>query len=250
MKFPHFIKNFPGEELDREWFGKRLKKEREDRKLELPAIAAEVNKTHQASGKDIEKVSVEKLVEIEGGKLHLPAGSLYDIVEFGYGLKMRAILGELFGVVEARLDPSSKRRYETDSWYQFLPKDTDEELRTPVLIGGDKKRFIWAIPLQRLSDQPMVTELLELNRHAEGVTGGRFPGHTHRGAELIYVVYGTVMVHIERTVKLESGELARFDPKPILKAHSFIHFKSGQKHFIENDNTMTPAFLHVTRVLD
>lgn len=254
--FPHYlgsdelpIEHLAEAEPNRQWFGGRLRELRGERSFS--EVMRGIREASRMPVGELAKLE-RQLEKIEAGVLALPLGSLYDVVEFGYGIQMSDILGELFEARRSRLDPDDDRPFEREHFYSYIRKEKHNKKVTPALMGGDGVRYVWATPLRRLKGSPMLTEYLELAPHAVNERGGKIPVHSHQGAELIFVVHGTVSIYL-KTVETGSGaEGSRpimRDSVVTLSQGSCLHFLSRATHLIENALPATKALLHITRVL-
>ena len=225
-RFPFYLK--PGPNAGAlEWLGERL---HEIRGRKPPALIAKAA-----------NVPVSQIQALEAGEFHVSLGQLREIIRLGYRENFINLLAECYKVKRQLFDPKQGRPFERDFHYSVSTRrDASGTLPPSLLIGGDPERFLWAVPMRRLTGQPMETELLEIAPHRKRKYGGQPPESTHHGAELIYVIHGTILAHV-------SGKGESVNART-LKAGDYIHFLANCPHRVENMEKSTSAFLLVVRV--
>ena len=132
------------------------------------------------------------------------------------------------------------RVFDRDFHYRVRRKGGEDADFTPLLIGGDSERFLWAIPMSRLNDQPLVTELLELAPLRSYKPSGVTPEDAHSGVEIIHVIHGRVKA------RLTYPSEAPGDRE--LRSGDCIHFHSRFSHKIKNTEKGTTALLLLVRL--
>lgn len=184
VHFPHYLKSGP-DAVALRWLGNRLK----------AARGADLRETVAKQA----NVSIEQVRAIESGEFHLNLGCLREIISRGYGLSLVDLLEEAHQSLHVHFYPESAtsgkdRPFDRDSHYSLCLEASKDgkQKATPLLIGGDPDSYLWAIPMRRLKDQPVVTELLELAPSRKRKPSGVTPANAHEGVEVIHVIHGTI----------------------------------------------------------
>jgi hypothetical protein len=188
-------------------------------------------------------VSAEDVKNIESGKFHLNLGRVRSILQHGYGCTLEDVLAACYQENKALFHPDLDHTFDRDWHYRLRPPNRGkfEEIPTPVLIGGDPKKFLWAVPMRRLKNQPLVVELLELAPARKRKESGKTLRNSHGGVEVIHVIYGEVQVFMTA-----GGGQGSYD-KP-LRAGQSIHFHCRNKHNVENLGNTTSSLLQIVRL--
>ncbi len=236
LAFPRYLRHiWQGElsSLARKWLAQHLKKTRDQQSLELAAVA-------QSAG-----VNIAELEAVEKGRYYMSLGQFRDVLKKGYGVSLEEILVKFCD--ENRVyfrkppGPRDEKPFERDYYrvrWQQNPDDRGSAL-TQFLVGGDPKRFLWAVPIRRLQpEQSATVEILELapQRTRKGLASGQTVQSSHEGEEIIHVIYGKVDVFIEP------------DHDRPLAAGDSIHFHSSHRHSVRNRERNNRALLLVVRV--
>jgi hypothetical protein len=87
----------------------------------------------------------------------------------------------------------------------------------------------------------MVTEYLELGPKRKRLSAGLTPGNTHEGSEVVFVMNGSVTIHI-------SGRTGENDVSRTVGRADAIHFRAIHPHHIENAELNTTALLLIVRL--
>ena len=224
--FPVYLQR-TGDQPALRWLGKRLREVRG-------------NKT----ATDIAKktgVPISEIRSMERGDFRLNLGRVRDVILQGYGQKLTDLLSECYEAHKAQFNPQGKRLFRRDYLYSLrLSRSKSGKGTTPLLIGGDSKNFVWAIPMRELRDQPVVTEFLELAPSRKRNPVGFTPENSHPGVEVVHVIHGRVSVH------MSPGSEAGFDST--LASGDSVHFHSRYGHNIENTEKGTSALLFIVRL--
>ena len=254
-KFPAYLSAPDDKGLG--FLGAELKAKR----LALKRFSADEKKKASTAG-----VTEADINAIEKGQIHLDLGRFREIVRCYYEADLLTVVGDVFakhqehfdkkpiGVGDDRQSRLFKRdyRYAIDVFKnkvknkankakQGEPKDTEEH-DTPFLFGGDPESLLWAIPLRRLTNQPITIEYLELAHKKEKRKGAKIKWSQHAGVEVIYLIYGELMVHVKH-------DGPKHGPRP-LKQGGVIHFHSHCPHTVENTHKQLSALLMVIRYTD
>lgn len=226
-KFPKYLKQGTSH-VALCWLGKRLKEIRATDSVESVA---------KASG-----VAASEIDAIEAGTFHLNVGRLWKVVHNGYRSDLGDLVAECYKANRENLDSfSNDREFERDVYYSVRRQPHDRKESTPLLIGGNPKSYLWAIPLRRLHRQPLLVEFLELAklRKREDEVG-KLSTESHDGVEIIHVIHGLINIDIRHAINHNTFRT--------LKAGDCIHFHSRQPHCIQNASTTVPAFLLIVRL--
>lgn len=209
------------------WLGNRLKACRGEQAMRAVADSA--------------KVPQSQIRALEKGDFRLGLGQLRHIVGNGYHANFGDLLKECFEAHQTILDPKEERPFERDYYYSLSSRPNKDSGPTPLLIGGDPRSFLWALPMRRLKDQPMVTELLELSPVRKRTPAGSTSWNSHAGSEVIYIINGSIRAYVNCGGKWtdSSRKLQRGDT---------FHFRSDLPHYIENAEKTSPALLLVVRI--
>ena len=230
--FPHYLKSGAGDDVMR-WLGDQLKRARGTDSHGIVAQRA--------------NASVEQIRAIEKGRFHLNLGQLREIIDRGYRLSLGDLLAKCYEVFHSQFDPESaatgkKRPFDRDCHYSLCLEDSKDgkQKSTPLFIGGDPDNYLWAIPMRRLRNQPILTELLELAPSRKLKRSGVTPDNAHEGVEVIHVIYGTIDAKLSL-----SGEA--LDLSRRLSGGDTIHFNACNPHQIENVEKNSVALLLIVR---
>jgi hypothetical protein len=177
----------------------------------------------------------EDIKKIESGKIHHNLGSFRRILRTGYGCTLEKVLADCFEAHKDQFD--SGRKFERDTHYSFRNRTKGGNLPTPILIGGDPKKFLWVAPLRHLQNQPVAVDWLELAPNKKREEIGT-PEDTHDGVEAVCVIHGAIRVQIKNT---EAGS------RPLYPRDG-IHYCSRFPHQIVNDNDSQCAFMVIVRL--
>ena len=210
-RFPCYLKPGPANQKALIWLGKRLCGIR--------------GRTHAKTVAAAAKVKEKQILAIERGVFRIGLGQLRQIVSEGYEFDFGDLLAECFSANEEDFNPQGERPFDRD-WYYALTWIGEKP--TALLIGGDPKSFLWAVPMRRLRGQAMVTEYLELAPKRKRLSAGVTPGNSHDGSEVVYVINGSVKANIQ----LRAGENEKSRP---LRRGDAIHFLSIFPHNLVND---------------
>ena len=226
--FPYYL--WPGPNKPAlKWLGKRLEEARKGRTPKMVADSA--------------VASIEEIETIEKGRFHLSLGRLRDIVRLGYRVKLEDLLEECYDVFQAEFNPTGSRVFKRDYYYALCHGKEAGSKPTPLLIGGDPKNYLWAIPLRDLVGQGMATDYLELAPLRKRVTRGQTLENIHSGVEVVHVIHGSVLVNIAPGQTLPAGG------RPLEHRNS-MHFHSKFRHWIVNNEKSTSALLLIVRSLE
>jgi mannose-6-phosphate isomerase-like protein (cupin superfamily) len=225
--FPFYLTPRPCDAIALAWLGKRLHVARGIKTIKAVAAAA--------------KVPQDNIRAIEKGTIHLGLGQLRHITFHGYGTDFGDLLAECFEANREVFDPQKGRPFDRDYHYALTLHGDSVKGPTALLIGGTPDSFLWAIPMRRLKDQAMVTEYLELAPKRKRLSAGLTPGNTHEGSEVVFVMNGSVTVHI-------SGRTGEADVSRTLARGDAIHFRAVHPHNIENAEPNTTALLLIVRL--
>jgi mannose-6-phosphate isomerase-like protein (cupin superfamily) len=226
-QFPFYLPQRPSDKVALAWLGKRLREKRATRTPKMVASAA--------------NVSLQQVRDLEKGIFHIGLGQLRRIVSHGYGTDFSDLMADCFKANREAFDAEQIRPFDRDYYYAITQRTAHGKGPTAVLIGGDPKSFLWAIPMRRLKNQPMVTEYLELSPKRKRLAAGLTPGNVHDGSEVLFVIHGSVTVHI-------AGSDGERELSRDLERGDAIHFRSLHPHNIENTGWNTTAFLLVVRL--
>jgi hypothetical protein len=219
QKFPHYLPK-PDNNLLK-WVGEFLQKLRSTKTPEDVAKNAHT--------------TVEDIKKIESGKIHHNLGSFRRILQTGYGCTLEKVLAECFEAHKNQFD--SHRVFQRETHYSFRNRTDGGNLRTPILIGGNPKKFLWAAPLRQLDNQLLSVDWLELAPTKKREKTGT-PEDTHDGMEAVCVIHGAIRVQIKNT---EAGS------RPLYPRDG-IHYSSRFPHQIVNDNDSQCAFMVIVRL--
>jgi hypothetical protein len=225
--FPYYLKPHDKNEEFLKWIGNWLRIKRANKAPSIVARAA--------------KVPVQTIQVLEKGEFRLNLGQIREILKRGYGCGLEDVLAKCYENFGTELDPDGSRRFARDYHYSFCFGREDEgSERTPVLIGGEPKKFLWAVPFRRLKGQPLVTELLELAPARKRQSTGETIQNSHLGVEIVYVIHGSIRVNIR------GGLEGAYNRE--LRHENCIHFNSSHVHQISNDGINTSALLLIARL--
>ena len=204
--FPFYLTPRPCDTAALAWLGKRLCVARGRKRVKAIAEAA--------------KVPQDNIRAIEKGVFHLGLGQLRHLIRHGYGADFGDLLAECFEANREAFDAQKSRPFDRDYHYALTLHGDSVKGPTALLIGGNPKSFLWAIPMRRLRDQAMVTEYLELAPKRKRLSAGLTPGNEHEGSEVVFVMNGSVTVHIsgrtgENDVSRTVGAETRFTFAPL-----------------------------------
>src|SRR5258708_5986227 len=184
ITFPFYLRKEQGHTAALGWFGKRLKRARSGAKKTTRTVAVAA------------KVSIEQILALGKGGFNLNVGLLRSIVLNGYKVVFEDLLAECYEANRGYFDPTEEHRFDRDYDYSLCREaggeGGDDRYPTPLLIGGDPKRYLWAIPMRRLKDQPLVTDLLELAPLRALKPSGATPDNAHSGIEVVHVIHGAI----------------------------------------------------------
>jgi hypothetical protein len=232
-------KYLPKKTTDKEliWLGNRLKQARE--KLEKPGTS-NLERIAAAAG-----VKPDDIKALEGGTSHVNLGNLWKIIKLGYNENLQDLIAECYEANKSQ-SGNQTRRFKRDSYYSVRTEEQFDKLPTPMLVGGDPHSYLWAMPMRRLERQPMVVEFLELapTKQTKFDKVGVIHQHFHDGVELIYVIYGQIVVGIKSAEDAKEAPLRQIQ----LKSGACIHFHSCDSHSIRNPSLNTNAFLFLVRI--
>jgi DNA-binding XRE family transcriptional regulator len=186
------------------------------------------------------KISVKTVIALEKGEFRLNLGHLRDIVRQGYRTNFEELLHTCYKENRERFDPQERRPFERDQHYSLCLRPGEGKSATPLLIGGESEKYLWAVPMRKLKNQPLVTEFLELAPMRKRKPSGSTPDNAHEGVEVIFVMHGTVQANIFH--KGDSPNSRK------LKAGECFHFHARNAHTIENVEKSTSALLLIVRL--
>ncbi len=187
------------------------------------------------------KVKEHEVQAIESGTLNLGLGRLRHILKYGYKQKLEGVLAKCFEAFKGKCDPKGKHPFEREGAYSIFYKESPEGGATPLFVGGDPDRFLWAVPLRQLKKHPHSVDFLELGPQRKLKPSGETFDNVHDGVELVHVINGTVTV----SVRPEGAEKSS---KWTVDAGASVHFNSKYEHRIFNPGTTTSALLLVVRL--
>ena len=222
--FPHYLKPGPDQELLK-WVGGFLQKRRQKMKA--------------AQSAKIAGITIDQLNKIEQGTIHCNLGTFRQILKLAYGCSLEDVMAECFGAFKDRFNSKGSSPFERDFHYTFSLPNKDGKFSTPILIGGDGVRFLWAAPMRRLRNQPLCMDFLELAPHRKKMVHG-ISKDEHDGTEIVHVMKGSVNVEID-------GE-SESNYNRTLTAGESIHYRSRSSHRITNAGSVTPALLLIIRM--
>lgn len=226
-KFPRYLKQKPNHETALKWIGARLSDLRGNRSIENVAMSA-----------NVETSTLEK---IEKGEFVLNLGKIRNILQEGYRVEFNKLLAECYDQ-NSELFEKDEKNFSRSSFYSIRWEKSMTRPPTPLLIGGNSDSCMWAVPMRRLQNQPIVVEFLELaDRRNRNDEIGAVTPENHEGVELLYVVYGAIDVEI----------IPRKTKKPLpskLKSGDCIHFHSSDRHSITNPSDKSSALLYIVRL--
>jgi len=175
----------------------------------------------------------ETLAQVEAGALEVTLGHFRRILADGYGTTLRALLPHVL--------PES-HPFALSAAYQFLLpgiilRDGAGRLfeePTPLLIGGDRTTFRWAVPLHTL---PQTSLMPEFHQFEKGY-GTDF--ESHPGEEIICLLKGSLEVHYC------NGPQKERDPHVahLRRSGYAIHYDSSRAHSVRALET-TAVFMLV-----
>ena len=224
--FPTYLKPGPNRDVLR-WLGNQLKQLRGERTVQAVSTSAQVKP--------------KEVIALERGDFRINLGRLRDVVSRGYKSSFEELLSKCYDAHPKVFNPGEDRYFKRESHYSLClkKKSRDEKEPTPLLIGGDPKSYLWAIPMRCLNGQPMVTEFLELAPFRKREIAGVTPNNSHDGVEIVHVIHGT----IDACILYGDGGGSRR-----LKAGDSIHFLARTRHQIENQEKSSSALLLVIRL--
>jgi len=223
--FPKHLKK-PSYSADlSKWLGEQLKKNRKTKTVNQ--IAREIDE------------STELLENFENGNFAINLGKLREVLKNGYRTSLTKLLSQYYRENREMFDPGNNRPFERDSHYSVCREPSDGRPATPFFICGDAESYVWAVPLRTLKKQPILTDLLELAAARKTAPRGITPTFENDGVEVIYVIYGTVELHIQGT----EDEYTRK-----LRAGEFVHFRSSRPHRVQNVEKGLSALLLIVRL--
>jgi quercetin dioxygenase-like cupin family protein len=185
-------------------------------------------------------ISAEEIEKIEKGVIHQDLGYFRHILREGYGRELEELLEKCHDIFHKKFNPTGRRRFDRDYYYAICLQNEGKKAATPFLVGGDPDNYLWAVPIRKLSGQPLAVELLEIAPKRKRKHLGEILPHSHGGIEVVHIINGTVTV----TVDVGSDDA----PSRSLKSGDSIHFNSQQEHYITNEGNSTPALLLIVRL--
>lgn len=209
------------------WLGSQLGQARIKSKKTMRMIARET------------EVPLQKIKDIENGIFHINLGLLHDIIRKSYDINFFNLLNTCYETHREYFDPEKSRSFKRDRYYSVCLEAVEDRGPTPLLIGGDPKRYIWAVPMRWLKEQPLMIELLELAPARTHNPSGATPKNSHSGVEIIHVIYGKIYASFTY-----SGETI---DRPLGKGNC-IHLQSRHVHNIRNADKNSPALLLIIRL--
>jgi hypothetical protein len=219
--FPFYLRPGPNRQI-LQWLGKHLEQLRGSRSIQKTAKLA--------------AMSVDKIRALERGEFTLSLGRLREMLPVAYRISWSDLLAKCYTEHRAQFDPIGTRPFERDFHYSIsVRRNLSGALPPALLVGGNPKSFLWAVPMRHLKAQPMVTEFLELAPARKRIDHGATPANSHDGAVVLHVIHGSVQVHVA-----VGGEGIG---SRILRAGDSIHFISRQQHYVENIESTTSALL-------
>jgi transcriptional regulator with XRE-family HTH domain len=224
--FPRYLKQKPSDKAALKWMGKKLKELRGEKSIDRLAMSV-----------NVEPSAIKR---IEQGEFILNLGKLRNVTQEGYKIDFNKLLTDCYEQNSKLFE--KENQFSRPSFYSVRWEKSMTRPPTPLLTGGDRKSFFWAVPLRRLENQSIVVEFLELKDHrTKREEIGAVTPEFHGGVELLYVVYGAIDVEIT----------PRETKKPLpshLKAGDCIHFHSNELHSITNHSDKSSAFLYIVRL--
>jgi hypothetical protein len=184
--------------------------------------------------KSIEIPEEDKLLvkDLEKGKFQVTVGYLRKLLQDVYAVTLEDLLREFYV-------PHEDRLFDRDLVYSLRWDRTGNlDVDTPFLIGGDPKRFLWAVPMRYLKGQNIFTEYLALPPRRKRAPAGVTTGKAHPGVEILIGIFGRVRVEI-------SGGGTR-DYKDLSEGQA-VHLHSKFRHSVINNEINSPALLLVIR---
>jgi hypothetical protein len=182
------------------------------------------------------KVSSEQILAMESGLFLMSFGKLQDVIRNGYKIEFTDLLEwycsqRLKGLEE----DSFKRNYFCS---MSIPVENKDDIG-PLFIGGDPKSYLWAIPMQRLRNQRISMQLLELAPYRKRMSVGSTPSEIYRGTQVVHVIHGTIQCCI-------NNDRDSFQKR--VKAGESIHLFTSRRHYFENTEMNTSALLLIVQI--